>query len=100
MTIKFSNSKEFLSFVKKCKNMGITRIKLGTTEVEISPLDPLAAHRPKRNANAKAHAKQQDGVDEEMTDDEEFEMSQLRINDPEAYEELEIKRMSEDGRQY
>ncbi len=96
MIISFKNSEDFLYFLKKCKNMGVTRIKMGEVELDFSPPESKA-HRPKRNANASALATKLDGVEEEMTDDEEFELSQLRINDPEAYEELEIKRMREDG---
>ena len=89
---------DLLQFIKKCKKIGLTRIKLGDVEVEFTQEEKVSSHRPKRNANAKALAKKQDGVNDDIADEDlEFQMAQLRINDPEAYEEFEIKRMRGDG---
>ena len=88
-----------LRLLKKYSKLGVTKLHAFGYTIELSPHEQIEkTHRPKGNATPKALATKPDGVDDDMTEDEEFEMSQLRINDPEAFEELEIKRMKGDGR--
>lgn len=96
MTTDMKELEQVLRLLKKYSKMGISKVHYHGITIELNPSDlDTKYHRPKRNATSKALATKPDG--EESDEDMEFRMSQLRIDDPEAYEEFEIKRMRENG---
>lgn len=89
-------TKEFLQLVKSCRKLGVTRLKVGEFEVHMSPLTDI--HRIGKAATlSNAPATKQSQVDQQTEEEEDYNKSQLAIDDPEAYEELSIKELRGDG---
>jgi len=91
--MNFESAKEICSFIEECSKLGVTKIKVGALEVEIAPIDPNSrtTWEPSRLAVSNAHATEQEGIQQKIEEDHELFMTQLAVDDPEAFEAFAVK---------
>lgn len=89
----FNNTKEICKFIRDCAKMGVTNLKIGDLSFELDPTFqlPFRQTQSPRNDSRAALAIEQEGEQQLKQEEDELDMSQLVVDDPERFEEESIK---------
>lgn len=91
--VKTYSVSEIQDILKSCRESGVTRLQIGTFAAEFSPPEPktpVAATPTKEDLDAAREFQNQAFLDQEKRIKLE-KLSQLRISDPEMFEELQSR---------
>jgi len=90
----FKSPKELYKFIQSCAKLGVTSVKLGEIQFDLAPRELKEPKKRKSISPGRVEESfEHEPSEDPDTDDNDLRMSQLVVDDFEAYEDMSVRKL-------